>query len=226
MTDGTAVQPVSKNTERLMHVLAHHGIDQVLDVGAHRGEYADRLRRAGFAGRIASFEPQSAAHAELSARAADDPAWTVAPRMAIGDSDVPVTLHLSAETDMTSVLDFTADMGRLLSSSAYVGTEVASQQRLEAVFATHVLPNSQVLLKVDTQGTEHRVIDGARGVLGRIALIQVEMSIVPVYRGEPPYTAMIERLDLLGFRPVLFIPGYFNWRTAQLIGMDGVFARV
>ena len=226
MTDGTAVQPVSKNTERLMHVLAHHGIDQVLDVGAHRGEYADRLRRAGYAGRIASFEPQSAAHAELSARAADDPAWTVAPRMAIGDSDVPVTLHLSAETDMTSVLDFTADMGRLLSSSAYVGTEVASQQRLEAVFATHVLPGSQVLLKVDTQGTEHRVIDGARGVLGRIALIQVEMSIVPVYRGEPPYTAMIERLDLLGFRPVLFIPGYFNWRTAQLIGMDGVFARV
>ena len=27
-------------------------------------------------------------------------------------------------------------------------------------------------------------------------------------------------------RPVLFIPGYFNRRTARLIGMDGVFARV
>ena len=218
--------PPSESTQRLIRVLEHHGIDRVLDVGGHRGEYGQRLRRGGYAGAITSFEPQSAAHTELVEAAAGDPLWTVAPRMALGDSDVPVTLHLSAETDMSSVLDFTADMAKILSSSAYVGSEVASQKRLEAVFAKHARAGEQVLLKIDTQGTEHRVLDGARGVLGRIALIQTELSIVPVYRGEPDYRAMIHRLDELGFTPVLFIPGYFNRRTARLIGMDGVFARV
>ena len=224
--DDAPPSAVSDNTRRLLRVLDHHGIDRVLDVGAHRGEYAARLRRAGYAGAITSFEPQSAAHAALSARAEADPLWIVAPRMAIGDSDVPVTLKLSAETDMSSVLDFTADMAQLLSSSAYVGTEVASQQRLEAVFGAQTGPSDRVLLKIDTQGTEHRVIEGARGVLSRIALIQCELSVVPVYRGEPGYLSMIQRLDDLGFTPVLFLPGYFNNRTARLIGMDGVFARL
>ena len=216
----------SKNSRRLARVLAHHAVTHVLDIGAHRGEYAKRLRRAGYHGRITSFEPQSAAHGELSAAVADDPAWTVAPRMALGDSEVPVTLNVSAETDMTSVLDFSAPMAELLTSAAYVGTEVASQQRLDAVFAKHVAAGEAVMVKIDTQGTEARVLDGAAGVLSRVTLIQIEMSIVPVYAGEPDYLTMIARLARTGFHPVLFIPGYFNQRTARLIGLDGVFARV
>ena len=225
MTDPAVDAPVSDNTRRLLQVLDHHAIDTVIDVGAHRGEYAQRLRRGGYTGRIVSFEPQSAAHAVLDTAAADDPDWEVAPRIALGKSDVPVTLKLSAETDMSSVLDFTKDMAALLDSSAYVGSEVASQARLEAVFPRWVRSGDTVLLKVDTQGTERDVIEGARRILGRVALIQVELSIVPVYRGETGFVDMITWLETLDFTPVLFLPGYFNKRTARLIGMDGVFVR-
>src|SRR5690606_11801026 len=140
-------------------------------------------------------------------------------------NDAPVTLNVSADSDMSSVLDFTAEMAELLDSSAYIGTEVASQARLEAVFGKYVLAPERVLLKVDTQGTEKRVLDGARGVLRRITAIQCELSIVPVYRDEPSYLDVIRFLHEFGFEPVLFIPGYFNRRTARLIGMDGVFVR-
>ena len=218
-------RPPSKATRNLTRVLEHHGIDLVFDVGANVGQYADRLRRGGYRGRIVSFEPQSKAHEALARAAANDPDWTVAPRIAIGDSDRPVTLNLSAESDMSSVLDFTAEMADLLDSSAYVGTEVASQTRLEAVFATYARPGDRVLLKSDTQGYERRVIDGARGALGRIQAIQLELSIVEVYQHEPSYLEMIRHLGDLGFRPVLFVPGYFNRRTARLIQMDGVFVR-
>ena len=225
MTDPAADSPVSDNTRRLLQVLDHHAIDTVIDVGAHRGEYAQRLRRGGYTGRIVSFEPQSAAHAVLDVEAAGDPDWEVAPRIALGKSDVPVTLKLSAETDMSSVLDFTKDMAALLDSSAYVGSEVASQARLEAVFPRWVRSGDTVLLKVDTQGSERDVLEGARRILGRVALIQVELSIVPVYRGEVGFVDMITWLETLDFTPVLFLPGYFNRRTARLIGMDGVFVR-
>lgn len=217
--------PVSRDQRNLQRVLEHHGITVVLDVGANIGQYARRLRQGGYSGRIVSFEPLSAAHTALSRAAADDPLWTVAPRLALGDSDRPVRLNISAESDMSSVLDFTREMADLLDSSAYVGSEVASQARLEAVFAKHAGPDDRVLLKIDTQGYERRVIEGARGVLKRIALVQLELSIVPVYRDETPWLEMVRLLEGLGYEPVLFLPGYFNRRTARLISMDGVFAR-
>lgn len=209
----------------LAHVLAHHRISLVLDVGANVGQYAQRLRRDGYAGRIVSFEPLTAAHAELVRAAEGDPLWTVAPRMALGDADTPIRLNVSAESDMSSVLDFTAEMAALLDSSAYVGTEVASQARLEAVFGRYAGPDDRVLLKIDTQGTERRVLEGARGVLRRLTAIQTELAIVPVYRGEAGWLEVIAFLRDWGFEPALFIPGYFNRRTARLIGMDGLFVR-
>lgn len=215
----------SRDRRNLQRVLEHHAITLVLDVGANVGQYVRRLRHGGYAGRIVSFEPLSAVHAALSRAAADDPLWTVAPRLALGDGDAPVRLNISAHSDMSSVLDFTREMAGLLDSSAYVGSEMAPQARLESVLPEHAAPEDRVLLKIDTQGTERRVLDGALGVLERLPLIQIELSIVPVYRGETPWLEMVRLLDQLGYRPVLVLPGYFNRRIARLISMDGVFAR-
>lgn len=218
-------RPPSKESRNLAALLTHHQIDLALDVGANTGQYAQRLRRAGYGGRIVSFEPQSAAHEALTLAAANDPGWTVAPPMAVGDSDRPLTLNLSAESDMSSALAMTDEMTDLLDSAAYTGTETVPQARLDAVLKQYAGPGDRVLLKSDTQGYDRQVLDGAAGVLDRIQAIQLELSIVPVYVGEPSYREMIDHLETLGFSPVLFIPGYFNRRTARLIAMDGVFVR-
>ena len=217
--------PVSRSTEHLKRVLDRHGIGMVLDVGANAGQYGRRLRRAGYIGRIVSFEPLTLAHTSLAAAAAEDPMWEVAPRMALGDRDGTVTVNISAESDMSSTLDFTEEMQGLLDDSGYVGAEQAEIARLDTVFDRFVGPKARVLLKVDTQGTERQVVDGAGDALDRITLLQLEMSIVPVYQGEPSYLDTIAWLAGRGFQPVLFIPGYFNRRTARLIAMDGIFAR-
>jgi FkbM family methyltransferase len=220
-----APKPPSKNSRNLATLLAHHRIDLVLDVGANTGQYAQRLRRVGYRGRIVSFEPQTSAHAVLTEAAAGDPGWQVAPRMALGDSDRPLTLNLSAQSDMSSALAMTGEMTELLDSAAYTGTETARQARLDAIFVEFARPGDRVLLKSDTQGYDRQVLDGASGVLDRILAVQLELAIVPVYVGEPSYREMIDRLEEIGFSPSLFIPGYFNRRTARLIGMDGVFVR-
>ena len=50
------------------------GVDVVLDVGANSGQYASRLREAGFDGRIASFEPLSGPFSRLQRSASNGPA--------------------------------------------------------------------------------------------------------------------------------------------------------
>ena len=221
----SAAPPPSKDSRNLATLLAHHGIDLVLDVGGNTGQYGQRLRRAGYGGRIVSFEPQSDAHATLSKAASGDPAWTVAPRMALGDRAEPLTLNLSPTSDMSSALPMTEEMNELLDSAAFTGTETVPQNRLDAVFDDFAGPGDTVLLKSDTQGYDRAVLDGAAGILDRIRAIQLELSIVPVYVGEPSWREMTDHLDGLGFSPALFIPGYFNRRTARLIAMDGVFVR-
>jgi len=217
--------PISKETRSLVRILDHHGIDAVLDVGANVGQYATRLRQGGWGGRIVSFEPLPDAHAALAKAAASDALWEIAPRMALGASAGTVSLNVSAESDMSSALPFVPEMADLLDSAAYTGTVTAPLARLDEVFGEHVGSTGRVLLKIDTQGTEAAVLEGATGVLDRICGIQLELSIVLVYQGELTYLDMIAALGELGFQPALFIPGYFNQRSARLISMDGVFIR-
>jgi hypothetical protein len=126
---------------------------------------------------------------------------------------------------MSSTLPFLPEMADLLDSAAYTGTVTAPLARLDEVFGQYAGCDDRVLLKIDTQGTESAVLRGASGILDRIRGIQLELSIVPVYQGECNYLDMIAALKGLGFEPALFIPGYFNHRTARLISMDGIFLR-
>jgi FkbM family methyltransferase len=221
----TGSPAISKETRALVRILDHHGITVVLDVGANVGQYAMRLRQGGWAGRIVSFEPLPAARLSLEQAAASDPLWEVAPPLALGAADGTVTLNVSAESDMSSTLPFRPEMAGLLDSAAYTGTVTVPLARLDGLFDRHVGHDDQIFLKIDTQGTERAVLEGASGILDRVRGIQLELSIVPVYEGECGYLDMISTLGGLGFEPALFIPGYFNQRTARLISMDGVFLR-
>lgn len=56
------------------------------------------------------------------------------------------------------------------------------------------------VLKIDTQGSELQVIDGARGVLaGSVVLAEVEVSFLPRYRGQPLFDDIVTTMRALGF---------------------------
>lgn len=206
-------------------LLARHRIDLVLDVGANVGQYARGLRAAGYAGRIVSFEPQSAAHAALAEAAAGDPGWTVAPRMAVGDADGEITINLSAASDMSSALPFTAETERHFASDRFVGSETAPLRRLDALWPELVGPGARVFLKSDTQGYDLAVLRGAGARLDAIAGIQVEASLHPVYQGQPDYRAVLDLLLPAGFALMQVVPGYFSRHHGRMLECDFVLFR-
>lgn len=216
---------VSQNTVRLKRVLDHHGISLVFDVGANEGQYGDRLRRAGYSGRLVSYEPLHETHRILADHAADDANWIVPLPIGLAERSGEAQINVSATTDMSSLRGFVPEMADLLDSARFVATETIQLARLDDIIDDHARPDDRILLKIDTQGTEDLVLDGASASLKRIALLQLELSIVPVYEGTRGFTEMIGHLAGLGFEPVLFLPGYFNRRTARLIEMDGIFVR-
>jgi FkbM family methyltransferase len=212
-------------TAQLIAVLAHFRITCVLDVGANVGQYGALLRAWGYPGRIISFEPQAGAHAALERRAAGDPAWRVAPPIALGDRAGQIELEVSAESDMSSVLPQSALLRRLSPSSAVVRKEAVPLSRLDEVAGRYLTPDDRVFLKVDAQGYEAQVLAGAGRLLDRLAGIQLEMSLVPLYEGERAFRALLDELAALGFEPYLFLPGYFERKLARQLQVDGVFMR-
>jgi FkbM family methyltransferase len=210
---------------QLIAVLDRFEISVVLDVGANRGQYGAMLREWGWRGRIVSFEPQALAHAALARRAAADPGWRAAPRMALGARDGEAEIEVSAESDMSSILPQRALLREISPSSAVLRKEAVPLRRLDGVVGSYLTAADRVLLKIDTQGYEPQVLEGAGLLLERLCGIQLEMSLVPIYEGERDFRAQFDELIAAGFEPYLLLPGYFERKLARQLQVDGVFMR-
>ena len=184
------------------------GIDVVLDVGAHQGEFALEVRDEGFRGRIVSFEPVQDSFAVLERNAARDSDWFVH-RLALGDVDETRAISTPPNPQLASFLRPT-ERGRSLFPlvDGGAGSEDVPVRRLDAIaddlFDDAASPS--VYLKVDTQGWEIQVLDGGERTLRRVKALQVELSIMPIYEGATPYLEMLEELRERGFVPSGFFP--------------------
>lgn len=209
---------------QLAAILAHEAIDAVIDVGANTGQYGRMLRAAGYTGPILSFEPLPGPRRLLLEAAAVDPPWRVAPALALGDAAGRVVIERSAESDMSSILVQSPLLRQLSPSSAVLERLLVPCARLDAQAALLEPSWRRLHLKVDVQGYEPAVLDGASGLMARIRTVQLELALQPVYEGELDWRSMLDRLAAMGYEPALVLPGYFERKIARMLQMDVVFA--
>jgi FkbM family methyltransferase len=203
-------------------VLQEVGIDLVLDVGANEGQYALLLRASGYRGRIVSFEPLTEAFSTLAVRAAADPLWDVR-RVALGEQEGTLTLHVAAYSASSSLLPMLDRHVEAAPRSSYVGTEECSVVRLDSV-AEEVLGEAQrALLKLDVQGYEMAVLRGATATLSRVAAVESELSLVPLYAGQALLPEVAIFLREAGFELIFLERGFVDKRTGYILQMDGLF---
>lgn len=217
--------PAQSDTARLFRLLETHGIDMILDVGANDGGYGKMLRRGGYRGAILSFEPLADVHARLMQAAQDDPAWQVAPRMAIGATDGEIAINIAGNSTSSSILTMQSLHESAAPQSRYVGTEMVPLRRLDGVAHPFIEQGKKLLLKIDTQGYEMPALEGARLHLPRIHGIQLELSLVSLYAGQVLYREMIDWLAGQGFELWSVMPGFVDQSSGRMLQMDGVFFR-
>ena len=153
---------------QLVYTLGRQGVDAVVDVGANVGQYAQRLRVAGWAGPILSIEPIPEVHALLRAQAAADPAWEVAPPFAAGATADAIMLEVSAESDMSSTLPQSALLRDISPTSAVQRRVTVPQRRLDEPGLLGDRPWRRLFVKIDVQGAEPGVLTGLAGVWERV----------------------------------------------------------
>jgi FkbM family methyltransferase len=208
----------------LMRLLRKFGVTVVLDVGANVGQFGGSLRRMGYTGRIVSFEPLRSVYEKLAEQSHGDSGWT-AHNFALGDLDGEAIINRSAETQPSSFAEQTPVAAEVFDQAKVVGRETVSVRRLDSIFGDVVAKSDVTLLKIDTQGFEKQVLDGAIASLPSIRGVHVELSYFPFYAHQPQANEMIARLCDGGFRLVKLDPLFFDGEGARVIEADGTFFR-
>lgn len=218
----------SANTEdaAIVSLLRSVQPDVVLDVGANEGQYARSLRTLNYQGPIISFEPLREVHARLQARATTDRNWTVAPRTALGCEPGEIGIHVAQNLASSSLLPMKDIHLSAAPESAYVGVQSTPVRRLDDPLLLPLFAGKERLfLKVDTQGYERAVLEGATGILPRVVGMQLELSLVELYAGAPSLSEMLDYTFSLGFEPFTLVPGFKNRTSGRLYQLDGFFIR-
>jgi FkbM family methyltransferase len=211
--------------ERLLAALQRLGVDLVIDVGANTGQYAQRLRATGYRGRIVSFEPLAAAHAELTERARSDEKWSAGPRVAIGDRNGEIELKVAANSVSSSILAMLPSHLAAAPQSALCAVETVPLMKLDDAIAPYLRGDETGLLKIDVQGAEDRVIAGSERTLQRVAAIQAELSLAPLYAGQALIHDMVKALRGFGYELADVHPAFIDPRDGRLLQLDGLFLR-
>jgi FkbM family methyltransferase len=216
--------PARHPDARLRRLLELHRIGLVLDVGANTGQFGDSLRELGYAGRMVSFEPLSAAFAKLEKAAGSDEAWE-ARRCALGAAAGEVEINVAGNSQSSSILDMLSEHTRALPSSKYVGKEKVPLRRLDDEFAAVRRGAEGVMLKLDTQGYELQVLAGGAATLAAATLVEVEMSLSPLYQGAPTFLELHQVLTGQGFVMASIEPVFADPASGKLLQVDGIYLR-
>lgn len=223
---GLEVQPFRAHADQYLqirHAISKWDVHLVCDVGANTGQFGVMMRRNGYRGDILSFEPLANAHAALKHTAAADPNWTIGPRVAIGDRNGEATINVAANSQSSSLLPMLGAHEQAAPKSRYVGNEKVSVRRLDELIVAN--PACRILLKIDTQGYEDRVLRGAEGVFDQIQIIYIEMSLTPLYEGELGFRELYDFICGMGFRNIALHPGFTDPMTYEMLQVDGIFVR-
>lgn len=217
--------PASHPIARRKRLLATYGIDTVLDVGANAGQFATELRKdMGYGGRILSFEPLGAAFESLRTAAADDPLWEVF-NFGLGDTDEKREINVSDNSYSSSLLEMLPSHLAAAPNSRYIGKESVVLKRLDSMFTSLCGDSGHLYLKIDTQGFEDRVLQGAETSLAQIHTVQMELSLVPLYEGQALFTDLCVLMRDKGYSLVALENGFSDGATGELLQADGIFHR-
>lgn len=167
----------------------------VIDAGANKGQFALASLAAG-ASKVISFEPLTS-EADLFTRNLGTDSRVTLHRFALAEAAGEATFHIADRPDSSSLLPIGTGQTKAFGVSE-ASTITVQLRRLDEVLQSEPL-DGKVLLKIDVQGAESRVIAGASGLFDRIRFVYVEVAFVELYSGQPLAGDLIRLLDKAGF---------------------------
>ena len=212
----------SNFTYYIVRVLINFKIDYVLDIGANEGQFAEQIRKYGFKKDILSYEPMKNAYKKLSKKSENSNNWKIY-NNGFGNKEEQQTLNISKNSVSSSILNLHKKSLIYEPNSKYISKETINLITLDRVLTENRFKKKNIFVKIDTQGYEKNILIGASKVLKKIKGIMLEVSVVPIYKGEKNFIEMIKFMEKKGFYVWAIERGFSNKNTARVFQLDIIF---
>lgn len=218
---GLRIQPSAEKRLKNMRdlLIKEFQCDTVIDVGANSGEWATKLRKSGFLGDIISYEPSPKFH-ELAKKARGESRWKI---------------HNIALSNYAGVSHFFIASNNGLSSSTLSPKKILDQNFEIKFHSTIEVPTNRLdcevfegdnlYLKIDVQGAEFNVLQGAFNLLPKISVIEFESSLLELYDGEKNHYVISRWLNQHGFFARQIVVTHWDKNLAT-VSIDSIFSRL
>ena len=207
----------------IMRELQGPGAQVIFDVGAHVGLAALRYRELFPEAEIHCFEPYPESFAALEDAVADAGRIELhAFALAASDGEAEFSVNRNSATNSLLPCDERAEPYWRGDTPKPETTLAVPTRTLDSFAAERGIETIDVL-KMDVQGAEFAVLEGARTLLGReaIGLVYMELITAPTYVGQRRISEYLALFDAFGYE--LFDFYNFGRSSGRLLQTDVIF---
>ncbi|MCE5341259.1 MAG: FkbM family methyltransferase [Planctomycetaceae bacterium] len=203
--------------------LVDENIKTILDIGANVGQFAFRMHKILPHAKIYPFEPLQDCYKKLCSKTKNNTKFLCF-NYALGSEQGRQLIYHNEFSDSSSLLPMEQLHVDAFPFTKNVKQEYIEIRTLDSVAETLEL-NKNILIKMDVQGFEDKVILGGEKTISLAKILIVETSFEPLYKGQILFNGMYELLTSKGFtfkgcEDILYHP-----KTGRILQCNSIFVR-
>jgi FkbM family methyltransferase len=220
------VAPVFEQ-DHLNQFFKHFQVDCVFDVGANAGQYARMLRNAvGYQGPIISFEPIPELARQLREEARTERSWFVE-ELALDEKEGQASFNVLAGNQFSSLHSVSRTGAEFFERQTQLTRQIDVRTSTVATQLRNYreqLGFKRPFLKMDTQGHDLAVANGAGEQLRQFVGLQSELAIKRLYDDSPGFEEALDYYRARGFELSALVPNNFG-HFPRLLEIDCIMFR-
>ena len=182
------VDVVRKNQSPQLTMLGLFKLDiqTIIDCGANNGQFAKLSLKLFPLAKLYCFEPMETAFEELNLWAKTQNDRIKCFKLALGDFEGEIEMHLhDNHSPSSSILETTPNAHRLYPQTKKQSIQKVRISSLDVALKPYLseMPKN-ILIKLDVQGYEDRVLNGSQEVIKKASACILEISLDPLYEGQ------------------------------------------
>jgi len=167
-------------------------VNTVFDIGANEGQFASLIHEVLPTATIYSFEPLEDCYEKLKESMQEVNNFR-AFNLALGDTNGKLTMHRNEHSPSSSILPMANLHKQNYPHTAKNTIIEVRSARLDDV-AKDLKIEKNLLIKIDVQGFESKVIAGGEKTIGHAEILIIETSFQPLYIGQPLFDDIYDSL--------------------------------
>lgn len=203
--------------------LSNMNIHTIIDIGANDGHFANKIHKILPNAQLYSFEPLKDCYEKLLNKFAEVKTFK-AFNLALGNKEEKVEIHRSEYSPSSSLLPMTE-----LHKTSFPFTKNKIIEEVYVVKLDDIVSQlqlqSKLLIKLDVQGFEDKVIEGGLNTFKQADVVLTELSVEELYQGQKLFDDIYQMLKSLGFEYRGNYEQLYHPEDGRVLQMDGIFIK-